>query len=281
MNPHALRSLLFVPATRPDRIAKALASPADAVIVDLEDAVADGDKAKARNALAAFLADNPQASLVVRVNASDSPHHTLDLALCARHTAVTHLLVPKAESVPALEQATACGKPLWLQIETATGLLALPGLAGMAGVERLSFGALDLITELGLTPETPGARQMLDQGRYQLVVHSRAAGLAAPLESPHPAIDDTDAVARTAVHTKEMGFAGMLCIHPRQLTAVNRAFSPSEADVAWARQVIDGADREAGAFSVAGQMVDAPVVSRARGILAKHEAGVRGGQHLS
>lgn len=281
MNPHVLRSLLFVPATRPDRIAKALASPADAVIVDLEDAVADGDKAAARDALAAFLADNPQASLVMRVNAPDSPHHALDLALCARERAVTHLLVPKAEAVPALEQAAACGKPLWLQIETATGLLALPGLAGMAGVERLSFGALDLITELGLTPETPGARQMLDQGRYQLVVHSRAAGLAAPLESPHPAIDDTDAVARTAVHAKEMGFAGMLCIHPRQLPAVNQAFSPSEADVAWARQVIDGADREAGAFSVAGQMVDAPVVSRARGILAKHEAGVRGGQHLS
>nr|CDQ34486.1 Citrate lyase subunit beta-like protein [Virgibacillus halodenitrificans] len=274
MNPHALRSLLFVPATRPDRIAKALASPADAVIVDLEDAVADGDKAAARDALAAFLADNPQASLVVRVNAPDSPHHALDLALCARHMAVTHLLVPKAEAVPALEQAAACGKPLWLQIETATGLLALPGLAGMAGVERLSFGALDLITELGLTPETPGARQMLDQGRYQLVVHSRAAGLAAPLESPHPAIDDTDAVARTAVHAKEMGFAGMLCIHPRQLPAVNQAFSPSEADVAWARQVVDGANHQAGAFSVAGQMVDAPVVSRARGILAKHGAGV-------
>ncbi|OLO12214.1 CoA ester lyase [Chromohalobacter japonicus] len=280
MNPLALCSLLFVPATRPDRIAKALASPADAVIVDLEDAVADGDKAAARDALAAFLADNPQASLVVRVNAPASPHHALDLALCARHMAVTHLLVPKAEAVPALEQAAACGKPLWLQIETATGLLALPGLAGMAGVERLSFGALDLITELGLTPETPGARQMLDQGRYQLVVHSRAAGLAAPLESPHPAIDDTDAVARTAVHAKEMGFAGMLCIHPRQLPAVNQAFSPSEADVAWARQVVDGANHQAGAFSVAGQMVDAPVVSRARGILAKHEAGVRGGQHL-
>ena len=281
MNPHALRSLLFVPATWPDRIAKALASPADAVIVDLEDAVADSDKAAARDALETFLADNPQASLVVRVNAPGSPHHESDVALCARQTAITHLFVPKAESRQALAKAAACDKPLWLQIETAQGLLALPSLAGMAGVERLSFGTLDMVTELGLTPETPGARQMLDQGRYQLVVHSRAASLAAPLESPHPAIDDTDAVARTAVHAKEMGFAGMLCIHPQQLPVVNQAFSPSEADVDWARQVVDGASREAGAFSVAGQMVDAPVISRARGILAKHEAGVRGGQPLS
>ncbi|WP_280569928.1 CoA ester lyase [Chromohalobacter sp. 296-RDG] len=273
MNPHALRSLLFVPATRPDRIAKALASPADAVIVDLEDAVADSDKANARDTLEAFLADNPQAMLMVRVNAPGTPHHELDLAICARQAAITHVIVPKAESCQALEKAAACGKPLWPLIETAQGLLALPGLAGVAGVERLSFGALDMITELGLTPETPGARQMLDQGRYQLVVHSRAAGLAAPIESPHPAIDDTDALAQTAVHAKEMGFAGMLCIHPRQLPAVNHAFSPSEADVAWARQVVDGASHQAGAFSVEGQMVDAPVIRRAQGILAKHEAG--------
>ncbi|MCK0744677.1 HpcH/HpaI aldolase/citrate lyase family protein [Chromohalobacter nigrandesensis] len=281
MNPHALRSLLFVPATRPDRIAKALASPADAVIVDLEDAVADSDKANARDALEAFLADNPQASLMVRINAHATPHYEPDLAMCARQAAITHVIVPKAESCQALEKAAACGKPLWPLIETAQGLLALPSLTGVAGVERLSFGALDMITELGLTPETPGARQMLDQGRYQLVVHSRAAGLAAPLESPHPAIDDTDAVAQTAVHAKEMGFAGMLCIHPRQLPAVNHAFSPSEADVAWARQVVDGASHQAGAFSVEGQMVDAPVIRRAQGILAKHEAGVRGGQPLS
>jgi len=273
MNPHALRSLLFVPATRPDRIAKALASPADAVIVDLEDAVADGDKANARDTLEAFLGDNPQVSLMVRVNAPGTPYHEPDLALCARQTAITRLLVPKAESRQALAKAAACDKPLWLQIETAQGLLALSSLAVAAGVERLSFGALDMITELGLAPETPGARQMLDQGRYQLVVHSRAAGLAAPLESPHPALDDTDAVARTAVHAKEMGFTGMLCIHPRQLPVVNQAFSPSEAEVAWARQVVDGASHQAGAFSVAGQMVDAPVISRAQGILAKYEAG--------
>lgn len=271
MNPDALRSILFVPATRPERIVKALDSQADAVIVDLEDAVAESDKAAARELLDTFLVDNPQARIMVRVNSPDTYHYKPDLELCLRHVAITRLVIPKAESFQALEKAAACGKPLWPLIETARGLLALPTLVFVAGVERLSFGALDMSTELGLTPDTPGARQILDQARYQLVVHSRAAGLAPPIESPHPAIDDTDAVVQVATRAREMGFAGMLCIHPRQLSPVNQAFSPSEAEVAWASKVAEGAPRQEGAFSVDGQMVDAPVIARAQAILARHK----------
>ncbi|SHE76156.1 citrate lyase subunit beta / citryl-CoA lyase [Modicisalibacter ilicicola DSM 19980] len=272
MNPDALRSILFVPATRPERIAKALASAADAVIVDLEDAVAESDKARAREVLDAFLEHHPQARFMVRINAPGTRHYEADLALGARHAAITHLVVPKVESCQALEKAAACGKPLWPLIETARGLLALPSLVFVAGVERLSFGALDMSAELGLAPGTPGAGQILDQGRYQLVVYSRAAGLAPPIESPHPTIDNTDAVAQAATRAREMGFAGMLCIHPRQLSSVNQAFSPSEADVAWASKVVEGATRQEGAFSVDGQMVDAPVIARAQAILARHKA---------
>ncbi|OLO12076.1 CoA ester lyase [Chromohalobacter japonicus] len=272
MSPNALRSILFVPANRPDRIAKALASPADAVIVDLEDAVADNDKAEARDTLEAFLADNPQAKLMVRVNAHGTPHQEPDLALCAHHAAITHLIVPKADSCEALEKAAACGKPLWPLIETARGLLALSRLVYVAGVERLSFGALDMSTELGLAPDTPGARQILDQARYQLVVHSHAAGLAPPIESPTPAIDDTQAISQAAMHAREMGFSGMLCIHPRQLAPVNQDFSPSEAEVAWASKVVESANLQGGAFSVNGQMVDAPVIARAQATLARHKA---------
>ncbi|MDW5375993.1 CoA ester lyase [Halomonas sp. HP20-15] len=272
MNPVALRSILFVPATRPERIAKALASAADAVIVDLEDAVAESDKASARDALDAFLAHNPQARIMVRVNAPGTYHYKPDLELCSRHATVTHLVIPKAESCQSLETAAICNKPLWPLIETARGLLALPTLVYVSGVERLSFGALDLSAELGLTPDTPGARQILDQARYQLLVYSRAAGLAPPIESPHPALEDTEAVAQAATRAREMGFAGMLCIHPRQLPPVNRAFSPSEAEVAWASKVVEGATRQEGAFSVEGQMVDAPVIARAQAILARYKA---------
>ena len=272
MSPNALRSILFVPATRPERIAKALASVADDIIVDLEDAVAENDKASARHALDAFLEEHPQTRLMVRINSYDTRHYKSDLALCARHAAITHLIVPKAESCQALEKAAAYGKPLWPLIETARGLLALSSLVYVAGVERLSFGALDMSTELGLMPDTPGARQILDQARYQLVVHSHAAGLAPPIESPIPAIDDTQAVSQAAMHAREMGFSGMLCIHPRQLAPANQAFSPSKAEVAWASKVVESANLQGGAFSVNGQMVDAPVIARAQATLARHKA---------
>lgn len=217
MNSDILRSILFVPATRPERIAKALASGADAVIVDLEDAVAESDKETARDTLEDFLKRNPTVSLFVRVNAFNTRHFEQDLALCARHTAIARILVPKAESCQALERAAVCNKPLWPLIETARGLLALPSLVHVAGVERLSFGALDMSTELGLVPGTPGARQILDQCRHQLLIHSCAAELAPPIESVHPDIEDTAAIERAATRAREMGFSGMLCIHPKQL----------------------------------------------------------------
>lgn len=274
MTPDALRSILFVPATRPERIAKALASQADAVIVDLEDAVAEDAKVAARGALDAFLQQKTQASLLVRINASDTEHFEQDLELCSRYSAITRIVVPKAESYQALEKAAVCHKPVWPLIETARGLLALPSLVLVAGVERLSFGALDLSTELGLVPGTPGAQQVLDQSRYQLLVHSRAAGLAPPIESVHPAIEDTAAVEQAAMRAKEMGFSGMLCIHPKQLSPINQAFSPTEVELAWARKVIEGASQHEGAFSIDGQMVDAPVIARAKGILSRNEACV-------
>lgn len=269
MNPEALRSILFVPATRPERIAKALASAADAVIVDLEDAVAESDKEAAREALDAFLAHHPQARLMIRINAPGTRHYEADLTLGARHAAVTHLVVPKAESCQALEKAAASGKPLWPLIETARGLLAVATLVYVSGVERLSFGALDMCAELGLETGTPGAQQILDQSRYDLLVHSCAAGLMPPIESVHPSIEDTAAVGQAAKRAKEMGFSGMLCIHPKQLPPINQAFTPAETELAWARKVIEGASQHEGAFSVDGQMVDAPVIARAKGILSR------------
>ncbi|MHB0774879.1 HpcH/HpaI aldolase/citrate lyase family protein [Halomonas sp. WWR20] len=273
MSPDALRSILFVPATRPERIAKAWASEADAVIVDLEDAVAESDKAAARESLDTFLNRNPQARILVRVNAPGTQHYEPDLALCSHHDAITHLVIPKTESCQSLEAAAACHKPLWPLIETARGLLALPALVYASGVERLSFGALDMCAELGLEPGTPGAQQILDQSRYALLVHSLAAGLLPPVESVHPSIEDTAAVGQVAKRAKEMGFSGMLCIHPKQLSPINQAFTPSEAEVAWARRVMEGADQHGGAFSIEGQMVDAPVVARAQRIIAKAKGG--------
>ena len=155
-----VRSALFVPATRPERIPKALASGADRVIVDLEDAVEETLKEQARNNLDQFLDDHPQAKVLVRVNAPGHWAHEADLSLCRRHAGVIGILLPKAESVDQIDRAHATGKAVWPIIESAKGLAALPSLAAAAGVDRLSFGSLDLGLDLGLSSGSAAAEHV-------------------------------------------------------------------------------------------------------------------------
>ncbi|WP_299260128.1 CoA ester lyase [uncultured Kushneria sp.] len=263
------RSALFVPATRPDRITKACDSEADLVIVDFEDAVALEDKALARELLEQYLEETPEVTLCVRINAPGSEYFDADLDLCARLPAVSGIMVPKAEATTPLEQAAALGRPLWPLIESAAGLDWIAELAAVEGVERLSFGALDLALDLDLESDTPGAEAVLDQARYQLVLHSRLAGLAPPMAGVSPELDDDEALHATALRARQMGFGGMLCIHPRQLAPVHRAFTPGIEQLEWAQRVLTGAQTQGGAFRVDGQMVDAPVIERARRLLAR------------
>ncbi|MFC0338111.1 citrate lyase subunit beta / citryl-CoA lyase/(S)-citramalyl-CoA lyase [Kushneria avicenniae] len=270
------RSTLFVPATRPDRIAKALTSEADLVIVDLEDAVAPEDKAAAREALEQCLDEMPQASLCVRINAPGSEHFDADLDLCARLAGVTALMVSKAEFATPLKQAAALGRPLWPLIESAAGLDWINELAAVEGVERLSFGALDLALDLALESGTPGAEAILDQARYQLVLHSRLAGLAPPMAGVSPVLDDDALLHDMALRARQMGFGGMLCIHPCQLGPVHRVFTPDAEQLAWAQKIVTAAQTQGGAFRVDGEMVDAPVIERARRLLARADRPSRG-----
>ncbi|WP_106476303.1 HpcH/HpaI aldolase/citrate lyase family protein [Phytohalomonas tamaricis] len=266
-----VRSALFVPATRPERIPKALASGADAVIVDLEDAVAADAKQQARDALEAFLTHHPEARLFVRVNSPDSVEYEADLALCARHEAVAGLVVAKAERADALQCALSCcpRRPLCPLIESARGLANVAEIAAVDGVERLSFGAFDLALDLDLLDGHEGAEAILDQARYALIIQSKVAGLAAPLAGVEAEISDTDSIARAARRARAMGFGGMLCIHPAQLEPVHRAFSATPEELSWAHRVIAADNGAQGAFSVDGQMVDAPIIARARRILAR------------
>lgn len=274
MQEASLRSLLFVPATRPERIAKALAGEADAVIVDLEDAVAAEAKEEARRALDDFLTHAPQTRLLVRTNAAQSPEFSRDLALCARHAGVAGIMLPKADGAAEIERVhAASGKPVWPLIESAGGLVELPALARARGVARLSIGALDLAADLDLIVGSEGAEALLDQCRLQLVVHSRAAGLAPPVESVIPDIEDLDRVARVARRAAEMGFGGMLSIHPRQLAPIHRAFVPGDDEIAWARGIVAAAETNGGAFRLDGRMVDAPVIARARRLLTRAGEG--------
>lgn len=262
-----VRSALFVPGSRPERFAKALASGADAVIVDLEDAVEPALKARARNDLAAFLEANPQARVRVRVNAAGHPEHVADLELC-RLPGVAGILLPKVECAGDLRAASACGKPIWPLIESARGLLAVGEIAACAGVERLTFGGLDLALDIGMSSGTAAAATVYDQVRLSLLLHSRVNGLQAPLDTVYPAFDDAEGFAATLRHGRDLGLVGALCIHPKQVAVLHAALAPSAEELAWARRVLAAAESGAAAFQVDGQMVDAPVLARARRLLA-------------
>lgn len=261
------RSVLFVPASRPERFGKALASGADVVVIDLEDAVAPADKDSARVSLNQYLEANPEAAVMVRINAAGTQEFARDLELCRQQPGVAAIMVAKAQSVEALQLAATTGKPVWPLVETALGIAELPNMAKVKGVERFCFGALDMGVELGLKPDTAGARLMLDRVRVELVLHSRVAGLQAPIETVYPSIEEEAAVERIAQQASEMGFAGMLCIHPRQLTPIHSGFSPDEAELDWACRVLAAAASGEGVFKIDGKMVDAPVIQRARMIV--------------
>ena len=269
MNISTVRTALFVPATRPERIPKALASGADAVIVDLEDAVAEDLKALARGHLEEFLAATPDARVLVRINAAGHPQQAEDLALCAAWPGIVGVLLPKVDSAGQVATAAACGKPVWPIVESAGGLAALSEIAAARGVERLSFGALDLGLDLGLASGTAAAERILDQARYALLLQSRLANLAPPLDSVFPDIGNSQGLARFAADARDMGFGGMLCIHPSQVAVVHETLMPSADELAWAQRVVSASVSGGGVFVVDGHMVDAPVIGRARRLLQR------------
>lgn len=261
------RGVLFVPGSRPERFGKALASGAGLVIVDFEDAVEEALKGEARDRLGAFLHGNPQARLAVRINAPRHAQHLADIAFCARHPGITAIVLPKAECAAQIDLVASSGKPIWPLVESARGLLALGEVARAPGVERLTFGALDLALDLGLAGIGGHCATVLDQARYVLLLHSTDAGLARPIDTVFPDIADLSGLAEAAGKARALGFAGMLCIHPSQVMVVDRAFAPSAEERAWARRVLERAVEESGAFKLNGEMVDAPVIARARQLL--------------
>ena len=261
------RSYLFVPADRPERFDKALRAGADAVIVDLEDAVAPAAKSGARGALANWLDGCGEASVLVRVNAPRTDWFADDLRVC-RHPAVSAVVLPKAEHAGSLAQvaASAPGKALLPLIESAQGFDALRSLASAPGVQRLVFGSIDFQADLGIE----GDDDALLYFRSELVLASRLANLEAPVDGVTPAIGDDAAVARDAARARRLGFGAKLCIHPLQVGAVHRAFTPTGAEVEWAQSVLAAAQASGGAaVAVDGKLVDAPVLLRARTLLER------------
>jgi len=265
----SVKTALFVPGSRPDRFAKALATGADRVIVDFEDAVEETLKQQARANLAAFFTANPTVSVVVRVNAYGHPEHEADLAFCSGFAQVSAILLPKAESAAQVNHAALSGKRIWPLIESAEGLRNLAEIACANGVERLAFGALDLGLDLGVQATSTAAVRIFDQVRYSILLNTRLARLARPLDTVFPDFSDSEGLADFARDALHMGFGGMLCIHPAQVPVAAAVFQPSVQEIEWARKVLQAAEGAPGAFRLEGKMIDAPVIAAARRVLKR------------
>jgi citrate lyase subunit beta/citryl-CoA lyase len=284
------RSFLFAPGNVARRVEKALALDADAVIVDLEDSVAVHEKEQTRAAVAQALARPRKGRGYVRVNAPSTAFCYGDLVATIR-TGVDGVVLPKVESAADLhaidwlmaalerERGLAEGSiDLMPQVETAAGVQRIDRIVqarnlrpyrGPWRVKRLAFGAADYGHELGLSPSLDEPE--LADARARVVLASRAAGMENPIDSPWFHFKETDAFQRALERSRRGGFQGRLCVHPDQLGPVNRAYLPSEEELARAERIV-AAFREAEARGVAaiqvdGQMIDYPVVHRAQAVI--------------
>lgn len=257
------RSLLFVPGDRPERFAKAAASGAHEVILDLEDAVAPEAKAHARGAVAAWLADGARA--IVRINAADTEWFEQDLAMVGSAPAAG-VMLPKADAASTARVAAALpGRNVVALVETVSGYMELRQLAATPGLQRIAFGSVDFAGESGIADEGDAMTAI----RTQIVLESRHAALAAPIDGVSVEFSDEERMRSDALRSRQLGFGGKLCIHPRQVAPVNAAFLPTPDELKWAQRVLAAFEASHGAATaVDGKMIDKPVVERARRIAA-------------
>ena len=271
---------LFVPASEERKVMKALASGADAIILDLEDGVADDEKPAARrlvrDALSRWSAAT-RSAVWVRVNGAD-PDLREDLA-CIEWSSAAGAVLPMAESGEPLRRLRAAGAARLLPIvETAAGFDALAEVAAVEGVERVAIGTYDFALDIGLLAEAePDDLELIWQVRGDLVVRSRQLRLQPPIDGVYGAIDDEAGLRAVCHRARRMGFAGKLLIHPRQIAAAREAFMPRPDDLQFAREIIAAYDAAAadgrGAVRVRGRMIDRPMVERARGLLSRWRDG--------
>ncbi|KRD30341.1 citryl-CoA lyase [Lysobacter sp. Root916] len=277
-----MRSKLFVPGTRPELFAKALAGEADALSFDLEDAVAPERKDEARAAVAEFVASEALAASaklgIVRVNAPDSPWFAADLAAVAR-PGVSLLNLPKIESAEALHAAVArieaaeagngVERPIGLliNIETPRALAAAAQIAAAhPRVAGLQLGLGDLFEPEGVDRRD---RANVHAAMFALRMAAAQAGVFA-LDGAYADLQDDEGYRAEAEMARRLGFLGKTCVHPRQIALANAAFAATEAELAAAQRIVDAAARapQRGVFVVDGRMIDLPFLKRAQALLA-------------
>lgn len=265
--PDEVMTLLFVPADRPERFEKALQAGAEAIIIDLEDAVAAPAKVAARDALAHFITrPDPKVAVYLRVNGISTPWHEEDVRVAAG-LPIAGIVLPKAESaseITGLRARLATNQRLLAIIESAKGLAAVEEVAQAA--DRLAFGSVDFSADLRCAHE----REPLLYARHRIVHAASLADRPSPIDGVTLAIRDADAVEDDARYAIRMGFGAKLLIHPAQIEPAKRGLAPDDEEFERARKIVANA-KDGAARAIDGVMVDAPVLERARQIVAMRE----------
>jgi citrate lyase subunit beta/citryl-CoA lyase len=265
------RTYLFVPGNRPERFDKALASGADAVVLDLEDAVATRAKGEARDAISrwATAATQPERDRVlVRIDDSAADAFADDLRLL-RDAKLSSAMLPKADSADPIRRLTETvpGARVLALIESANGIAKAHAVASNPAVVRLAFGTLDFALDLDL--DITDSNEALTYAASRLVLASRIAGLDQPVAGVTPQINDEDRLLSDWTWARRHGFGAKLCIHPRQIATVHRALSPSPQELEWASRVLAADAASPGAAQLDGRMIDRPVVLKAQRTLQR------------
>lgn len=255
---------LYVPGNRPDRFDKAVATGADLVILDLEDAVPPSDKATARESVTTWLATaEVECLLQVRVAAAD------DLA-ALRDVSGFELRLPKVESPAQVDEVMRAlpGIPVTALIESAYGVEHAAGIAAHPAVTRLGLGESDLSSELGTRSDA-----VLDHARIRLLYAAKAADLPAPMLSAYPAIRDLPGLRADTERGRSLGWFGRVAVHPSQLPVIAEVFAPSDEERAWAEEVLAAVGDGGVATLSNGEMADPAMIGRAKAIVARRPAG--------
>jgi citrate lyase subunit beta/citryl-CoA lyase len=278
----ARRSVLFAPGDQPDKLRTAPESGADVVVFDLEDAVAPGEKARARETVNDALHElDPDCELCVRVNPAGIAADD-DLAVLAGSPRLDSVMLPKvddADDVKTLDRLLAqhdADLPVLALVESAAGVLHAEAIANTGATDAVLFGAEDFAADVGATRTEKGTEVLY--ARQRVVAAASAADVDA-IDTLYTDYEDTDGLRADTRRGIEMGYDGKMTIHPRQVAVVNDAFTPDDEEIAWAERVVNARDEAADAgkavFSVDGEMIDAPLIAQAERILARADAAER------
>jgi citrate lyase subunit beta/citryl-CoA lyase len=280
-----MRSLLFCPASRPERVVKLPSTGADAGVADLEDAVAASGKVAARNscreAVEAVAAANPAFPILVRINKVGSEWFDADVELIGSIPA-SGVVLPKVEAPSDVDVLRASlarfgrdAMPVIAGVETARGIVGIGAILVGASVQAAYFGAEDFVADVEGVRTQSGLEVLY--ARSQVAVHSRVAGIAC-IDQAVVRLDEDSGFEADAAMGRSLGYQGKLCLHPRQVPLANRAFSPTPAEIESAQRIVAAYEAAgktgSGVIRLDGEMIDEPLVRRARSTLRTAGAGV-------